>query len=213
MFHHFQDELHKADSLISSLELAYKESLRASFLSGVTERGYAAVPGGNEYHSTAMPSFCFEYSTVPSRERLQIQSTDTSELYFLPSWNMHGGDWVDLDGEGMPGLLARLPDGHVFYQRNKNALQPKNIAPRLEPLQLLASWPNVSDDPKHFYFEDLDRMEGKISFAFHRAARSKDTMSETMTRTGATSRSSRLLHLLTWQRGTSFVWTLLVTAC
>jgi RHS repeat-associated protein len=157
MFHHFEDELHRVDNLVSALELAYKESPHASFLSGVTERGYAAMPEGNGYRSTAMPSFSFEYSTVPSREELEIQSADTSELYFLPSSQKYSGDWVDLDGEGMPGLLARLPDGGVFYQRNKNALRHENDIPHLEPLQLLASWPNVSHDLKHFYFEDLDR--------------------------------------------------------
>ncbi|KAK3395003.1 hypothetical protein B0H63DRAFT_518069 [Podospora didyma] len=64
----------------------------------------------------------FEYSSLPDIDSLKIQSMCPSSLQSLSvSRPSAVTRWIDLDGEGSPGLLVQL-DEAWYYQRNESAL-------------------------------------------------------------------------------------------
>lgn len=153
MFHHFPG---RADGLVSSTVFKYLETDAATFLSSVSILGHTMTSEGT-YITESLPPFSFEYSTLPQPETLKCLTANTTNLYNLPTPLAKSAEWIDLDGEGLPGLLTRLEDGTMSYQRNKNALRRSgDDASDFAPLRVLDSHPNVSDGPQ-YYFEDLDR--------------------------------------------------------
>ena len=125
MFHHFPEPGVGPNTLVRSTELTYRSSRGeatdgrlgnpvATLLESVTQSGHVRVDAG--YRSAALPALAFEYSdAIISTE---VQQLDPASLERLPI----GIDettfrWVDLDGEGIPGVLAEQ-DGVWYYQRN-----------------------------------------------------------------------------------------------
>jgi len=115
VFHHFPDEDSVgADCLVRSLDLSYRgdpvrgES-RGAFLASATQRGYRRRGGG--YLRRATPPTSFTYTEA----RLQgsLREVDPESVANLPQGV--GGDyrWLDLDGEGLPGILTE--QGQTWY--------------------------------------------------------------------------------------------------
>lgn len=153
IFHHFPGQ---ADGLVSSTVFRYRETDAATFLSSVSMLGHTKTATG-VYLTESLPPFSFEYSTLPKPETLECLTANVMNLYNLPTPLAKSAEWIDLDGEGLPGLLTRLEDGTMSYQRNKNALRRGGgDASDFAPMRVLDSHPNVSDGPQ-YYFEDLDR--------------------------------------------------------
>ena len=127
MFHHFPAELSVDDCLVRSTEFSYSEGAVASFITQVTQSGYVRQPTPaepNRYLRKALPPLEFTYSQVPTAEELAarpILELDAASLENLPI-GMDGTvyQWVDLDGEGLSGLLTDQGDGW-FYKRNTSA--------------------------------------------------------------------------------------------
>lgn len=115
MFHHFPEELGTDDYLVRATEFKYAESPLASFINEVTQSGYVRRPDGT-YLKKSLPPVEFEYSQAVIDDR--IQEIDAESLENLP----YGLDdtryrWVDLDGEGVPGILTE--QGNTwFYKAN-----------------------------------------------------------------------------------------------
>jgi RHS repeat-associated protein len=132
MFHHFPGEDGVGqDCLVRSTDLVYRstrnnpEDLKkgnpvASFIGSVTQCGYTRTAGG--YLKRAMPSLEFEYSRPLIQE--EVCELGGESLENLPQ-GMGGSlyQWVDLDGEGVSGILTRQAGGW-FYKRN---LSPANV--------------------------------------------------------------------------------------
>ena len=120
MFHHFPEEMGTDDSLVRSTEFTYSQTPIASFITSVTHSGYTRqVTGG--YLKKSLPSLEFEYSEAILQE--DIREIDVKSLENLPS----GPDgaryqWVDLDGEGLSGILSEQAQGW-FYKRNLGEAQ------------------------------------------------------------------------------------------
>jgi hypothetical protein len=156
MFHHFVAELGIEDCLVRSTEFRYTEGPVASFVTDVIQSGYVRQPVQGQpdrYLQKSLPSLQFEYSQVPTPVQLAaqpIRDVDSDSMENLPS-GLDGSScqWVDLDGEGLPGFLTEQADAW-FYKRNLSPVNsvPDNGSTHLEaqfaPTELVASKPEVS---------------------------------------------------------------------
>ena len=118
MFHHFPDEPDVgASCLVSSTDLAYEATGGSGMttVASVVHTGYRRRPGGS-YHAESLPPLELRYSrAVIGRESRDV---GTEALQNLPvGIDPAAYQWVDLDGEGLSGILARQ-GGAWFYKAN-----------------------------------------------------------------------------------------------
>ena len=130
MFHHFPNEPAVGqDCLVRSTDLTYAyEQTPAdprnpihSVLTAVTQSGYTRQ-ANQSYLKKSLPPLEFAYSQATIHDHVHV--VDAASVENLPS----GLDniqyqWVDLDGEGLSGILAEQTEGW-FYKEN---LSPINI--------------------------------------------------------------------------------------
>jgi RHS repeat-associated protein len=135
MFHHFPAELGVDDYLVRATEFTYDESPIASFVLSITQNGYRRLPDGS-YLKRSMPPVEFEYSQAIIDE--EIKEIDSKSLENLPYGidGMHY-QWVDLDGEGVSGILTEQGDAW-FYKRNLGG-------GTFGPMERIAFKPSLSD--------------------------------------------------------------------
>ena len=118
MFHHFTEEPGVgAHCLVGSTDLTYQSTGGSGMttVASVTHSGYRRRPGGG-YHSQSLPLLEFRYS----RAVIGRHPRDLSEgaLRNLPvGIDGRAYQWLDLDGEGVSGVLAR-EGGAWFYKAN-----------------------------------------------------------------------------------------------
>ena len=126
MFHHFP-ELGASPCLVRSTDFVYEENAVASYLVSATQTGYSRETGGASYTKKSLPPVVFTY-TKPAIDE-QVRFVDAESLVDLPAGLYNGRyQWVDLDGEGLSGILKEYQESW-FYKRNLG-----NI--RLDPSQL-----------------------------------------------------------------------------
>jgi RHS repeat-associated protein len=166
MFHHFPGEVGAStngiaevtgyDGLVRATEFAYDEGPLASLISGATQSGFKALADGS-YLKKSLPPLEFGY-TEATIER-EIREIDRKSADNLPM-GLDGSlyQWVDLDGEGLSGILTEQADGW-FYKRN---LSPINFLPGTErvqahfaPLELIATQPGLRLGTGRTQFLDL----------------------------------------------------------
>lgn len=140
MFHHFPDELGMEDYLVRSTELIYEQGPIASFIKSVTQSGYRYIEDETKYLKKSLPPLEFEYSKVPSPHEfanLPIQEIDSKSLENLPvGLDGRNYQWVDLDGEGISGILTEQADAW-FYKANRGNGQ-------FGPLVTVAAMPSLA---------------------------------------------------------------------
>ncbi len=123
MFHHFQDELDAPDVLVRSTDFSYAPDgdlaavAAAVFttLRAVEHAGYVKRSDG-AWLRQALPPLELEYSqAVISDEVREIEVASADDV---PT-GVDGvtGRWLDLDGEGLAGILTEQ-DGAFYYKRN-----------------------------------------------------------------------------------------------
>jgi len=135
MFHHFPDELGTDDYLVRSTEFTYDESPIASFITGITQSGYVRRTDGT-YLKKSLPPLEFEYSKAEIQD--EIREIDAESIDNLPiGLDGMSYQWVDLDGEGLSGILTEQADAW-FYKPNQGG-------GKFGPLQLLAEKPSLAD--------------------------------------------------------------------
>ncbi|KAF7927733.1 uncharacterized protein EAE98_006115 [Botrytis deweyae] len=156
MFHHFPDEIGVKDALTSSLMLQYNENPHGSLLLSCTTLGHSVLneASGLSYITKSMPPLAFKYSILPSPETLQLKKAETSNIPYLPGVTFEKSEWIDLNGEGSPGILTTLDGGTLYFQRNQSALRNK-MGPWFTDTQVLCSQP-VSGLPEKHHLQDLD---------------------------------------------------------
>ena len=119
MFHHFA-ELGTADYLVRATHLAYRETPVASFISSITSSGYVRRHDGT-YLKRSMPPLDLTYSEAPLHT--EVREVDPASLAHLPAGLAGSGyDWVDLDGDGVSGVLAEDEGGGWYYVPNLSPL-------------------------------------------------------------------------------------------
>jgi RHS repeat-associated protein len=121
MFHHFPQELGAESCLVRSTAFDYREKPTGSFMTRVVQSGHKLREDGR-YLTRSLPPLELTYSANPLEDPefadFPLHKVDPQSLANLPGGV--GGDsysWVDLDGEGISGVLARQED-LWFYKPN-----------------------------------------------------------------------------------------------
>ncbi|KAI0967776.1 65kDa B protein-domain-containing protein [Xylaria arbuscula] len=122
MFHHIPEKLNGVeDYLVSSVSFDYDERTVATFLQGLVQSGHMRDDKGF-YSTQNLAPLRFDYCHLPDAASLEIKSTRPTCLQTLLSAPPGSvTQWVDLESEGLTGLLVQL-DGSWYYQRNENAV-------------------------------------------------------------------------------------------
>ncbi|MEG4576207.1 SpvB/TcaC N-terminal domain-containing protein [Microcoleus sp. N3A4] len=155
MFHHFSEEEDVGDNcLVRSTDFtySYEENLTDvrnplySLLLSVKQTGYKRNQSGG-YIQKSLPPLEFTYSEAHIDET--VREVDRESLENLPQ-GLDGTryQWVDLDGEGLSGILTEQGNGW-FYKRNLspvpvNTLEiagDKQIKARFASVELVANKP------------------------------------------------------------------------
>lgn len=155
-------------------ELSHKGSTRtASFIRSVRQSGYEAdstpvVTQKNKYLKKSLPEVEFDYSQALIDET--VHEVDSKSLENLP-YGVDGSNyqWVDLDGEGVAGVLTEQGTGW-FYKRN---LSPANrvvqnnqerTEPQFGPVEVVATKPALALAGGQAQFLDLAG-DGQVDLA------------------------------------------------
>ncbi len=127
MFHHFPGEAEVGEvCLVRALELAYRADAPGgegdparghplgSFLASATLAGFRRKDGG--YLRRTMPPLEFAYSEIAFSN--EVRPADPDALADIPGGvDAKSLRWTDLDGDGLPGILAEH-GGSWWFKRN-----------------------------------------------------------------------------------------------
>ncbi|MDJ0574404.1 MAG: SpvB/TcaC N-terminal domain-containing protein [Xenococcaceae cyanobacterium MO_234.B1] len=141
MFHRF-DEAGQIDStdkslyLVRSTDLSYEPDPVATYLITATQTGYSWDETAQKYQKKSYPPLELKYDRPEIQDK--IKSIDPESLENLPV-GLDGGQyqWLDLDGEGISGILTEQAGGW-FYKANLGTA-------KFAPLQLVATKPSISN--------------------------------------------------------------------
>lgn len=133
LFHQFP-ELGDEPCLVRSTDFGYEENPVATYLVSVTQSGYIRTDEGL-YQQKSLPPLEFEYTKSEIRDTVWF--LDAESLENLPV-GLDGSQyqWVDLDGEGISGILTEQGN-QWFYKRNLGSGQ-------FAPTQLVAAKPSLA---------------------------------------------------------------------
>lgn len=155
MFHHFADEAGVGrDCLVRSTDFTYSNEVEPSsarnpvytFLQAVTQSGYRRA--GALYELSSLPPLAFSYAEPVVQDL--VEDVDPDSLGALPigldgsAWR-----WVDLHGEGVPGILSEQA-GAWYYHRNRSAIPDLQadgsavVKARFSPRETVAQKPNAA---------------------------------------------------------------------
>ncbi|WP_107669741.1 SpvB/TcaC N-terminal domain-containing protein [Cyanothece sp. BG0011] len=156
MFHHFPEEERVGQSCLvrsTNFTYSYEENLTDirnsiySKLISVTQTGYKRnLEGG--YIQKSLPPLEFTYSKPEINGT--VHDVDPESLENLPQ-GLDGTNyqWVDLDGEGLSGILTEQGNSW-FYKRNLSPIQTikannqNTITAKFAPIELIVSKPATS---------------------------------------------------------------------
>jgi RHS repeat-associated protein len=169
MYHHIPDlpaGEKGYDGLVRSTDFIYADTLdpasvsnpEYTFLSAVVQSGYKR--SGETYLKRSLPPLEFEYSRPVVRH--SVEEVDPESLENLPvGLDGVAYQWVDLHGEGIPGILTEQ-GGAWYYKRN---ISPISVRPvEFAPVELVAEKVNLSIAGGHAQLMDLAG-DGRPDFA------------------------------------------------
>ena len=119
MFHRFPEELGRLRTLVHSTALRYDERAIGSFLVAAVQSGYTPLPRDGLYIKKSLPPLELGYTPSP----LEAEEPGPFELKDAEPENLPEGidgdryRWIDLDGEGIPGVLTEQGAGW-YFKRN-----------------------------------------------------------------------------------------------
>lgn len=145
MFHRF-DELGPEPVLVRSTDLSYDEGPVVSYLTSVAHAGYTPRTGAKGYLRAAMPSTDFGYIRPVVHDEPQTLDRE-SRIGIEEGVDGRRAQWVDLDGEGIPGVL--VPAERAWYykaNRGEGRLDPPALLRALpSPAELTSGVQQLSD--------------------------------------------------------------------
>ncbi|KAL7931662.1 hypothetical protein V8C35DRAFT_309180 [Trichoderma chlorosporum] len=146
MIHHFQ-ELKMQDCLVAATEFNYDLDSKsgASVLRSCTPCGYQWDKSGTNLSCLRLPAVEFEYWTAPDINDLRVEELELN----LAGLTTPMVQWVDLNGDGAPGILAHGPGVGWYYHQNDSHDTPGFTGPRL-----VSPIPNLTDTDD-WSFEDM----------------------------------------------------------
>jgi RHS repeat-associated protein len=116
MFHHF-DELGVAPALVRSTDFEYEERPDVTYLTGATQVGYRRPDENSTYERTELPKLELDYIRPEVQD--EVATLDPDALEGTPDGVGEGQSrWVDLDGEGLPGILSTT-ERAWYYKPNQ----------------------------------------------------------------------------------------------
>ena len=159
MFHHFPRELGTPETLVSSQTFLYDESPQRTVLDSITFSRHSLLKESLKdnkllYKTESLPPWSFHYTSVPDFADMETLNVNVANLVHPPSRDSVS-EWLDLDGEGLPGLLHRLPDGTLTYQRNPGP--DADDVPHFRSPVVLDQQPAIVGKSLAGSFLDLDR--------------------------------------------------------
>ncbi|KAI9766291.1 MAG: hypothetical protein M1839_004996, partial [Geoglossum umbratile] len=163
IFHHLREKLGREDCLVSATAFEYEESPIGTWLTSFTRWGY--IPSGTgDYLGESLPPIEFEYEKVRTLSELPLIEIESSDM-ILPITSGPRSQWLDLDGEGAPGLLSQIAGGGWYYQRNECAASGTAVsgADHWGPRRQLSLVPRADAAGGSCYFEDLNG-NGRLDF-------------------------------------------------
>ncbi|MDR4496749.1 MAG: hypothetical protein MRK02_02305 [Candidatus Scalindua sp.] len=115
MFHHFP-ELGDTPCLVRSTDLTYEENPVGTYLIAARQTGYIRLSDEEGYQKKSLPPVEFTYTRPEIDE--EVRMIDEESIADLPA-GLGGGryQWVDLDGEGISGVVKEH-DESWFYKSN-----------------------------------------------------------------------------------------------
>ncbi|NUP11205.1 MAG: toxin, partial [Polyangiaceae bacterium] len=114
MFHRFT-ELHSTEpTLVRALELTYAATPKVTQLTSAKMRGFTR--DGSSYTSADLPALALTYTEAAFTRDIEALG-EGDALDFNPQSLTKFAQWVDLDGEGLPGVLTDR-GGALHYKRN-----------------------------------------------------------------------------------------------
>ncbi|ADD41589.1 SpvB/TcaC N-terminal domain-containing protein [Stackebrandtia nassauensis] len=132
MFHHFPEL--PPDTLVNATGFEYRDDPVGSFMSTVRRTGYRRDGAG--YVTAALPPLEYDYTRVEIDTR--PRQLDESAMENLPvGVEGPGYQWVDLDGEGLSGVLSQQATG-LFYKPNLGD-------GHFGPIRQVSSQPSLAD--------------------------------------------------------------------
>jgi RHS repeat-associated protein len=142
MFHRFPAGTHGLDispCLVRSTDFRYEQGPVVSYLQAVTQAGYLWNRADSELERAILPSLSLGYAKPPEKFDQTVQSIDRDSLEGIPS-GVDGSfhQWVDLDGEGLPGVLT-AQQRSWYYKRNEGGGQlapPRELRSVPSPAEL-----------------------------------------------------------------------------
>jgi RHS repeat-associated protein len=155
MFHHFAEEAEVGlNCLVRSTDLVHAGTPSDftqpfySYLLSVKQTGYRRN-GDNAYFSKSLPPVEFQYTQALIDET--VREVDPESLQNLP-YGIDGAHyrWIDLDGEGVSGVLTEQ-GGKWFYKPNLSPANQQIIEgaeytlPRFGPVQLVNRKPSLAN--------------------------------------------------------------------
>lgn len=156
MFHHFQNEPEVgANCLVRSTDFTYSyeedpasaQNPIFSYLLSVTQSGYKRQ-SDDSYLKKSLPPLEFEYSRPTIDET--VNEIDPESLENLP-YGFDGAryQWVDLDGEGLSGILTEQAESW-FYKPNLSPINvqqedgKETVTARFGPIERIAQKPSLA---------------------------------------------------------------------
>ncbi len=121
MFHHFPDELGTESYLVRSMALVYNEKPIGSFLTRIAQSGHKRREC-NRYLTRSLPPLDLSYSASPLEDP-DFGDFRLDDVCSVSLANLPGGidgdmyRWLDLDGEGISGVLTEQANAW-FYKPN-----------------------------------------------------------------------------------------------
>ncbi len=123
MFHVFE-ELGSEPCLVRSTDFTYAENPVASYLVSVSQTGYVRENETGSYLKKSFPPIEFTYSQ-PTIDQ-EVHFIDRESLENLPSGlNGRQYEWVDLDSEGIAGILSEKD--HAWFYRLPLRICPRSV--------------------------------------------------------------------------------------
>ena len=158
MFHHFPGAPNVGnDCLVCSTDFEYTVGVDAdngrgagyTFLRAITESSYARTAGG--YRQRHRPPIAFAYSQPIVQDA--VAELDDESLANLPI-GIDGAvyQWIDLHGEGIPGILTEQGAGW-FFKRNVSPISDRAV--EFAPAERVALKPNHALAGGAAHFMDL----------------------------------------------------------
>jgi RHS repeat-associated protein len=150
MFHHFPSELGRQDCLVSSTCFGYETDERsgASFFQSCVQKGHTPK-GETDYWTLSLPPVELSYTTgPPSLAALPVEELDLR----MSGLDTPAAQWIDLNGEGAPGVLTKVEGAGWYYQRNLARDGHPQIG---EPLPVAVAPSTAQSAATGWHFEDI----------------------------------------------------------